>query len=405
MLCRRDRSPPCSNAAPRASRPSTPESRPAGEPEHEAGLRRDIRRLGTLLGQTLVRQEGPELLDLVERVRRLTRTDRDAAAGLAGARSTPTSATRLVRAFSTYFHLANVTEQVHRGRELRAIRAPRAAPGWRRPSTASQAAGHTPERGRRRPAPRSTCAPSSPRTPPRRPAARVLTKLRRIASLLDELERAIGPDGRRSTRSPSAASAAGSRRSSTSLWQTDELRVVRPDADRRGPQRRLLPRRAAPRRRPAHARGARRGAGADRRRAAARRAAADLRHLDRRRPRRQPERHAATTTLDVLVLQHEHAHPRRARRSSTSCAATSRPPCGSPARRRSSRPRCGPTSSAARARARATGGSTPRSPTGSRSPASARSSSNTRARIAERAPHEPGRDYLGTARAARRPRR
>ena len=44
-----------------------------------------------------------------------------------------------------------------------------------------------------------------------------------------------------------------------------------------------------------------------------------VRHLDRRRPRRQPERHAAAT-LDVLALQHDHAHPRRARRSSTSCA-------------------------------------------------------------------------------------
>ena len=43
-------------------------------------LRRDIRDLGDLLGRTLVRQEGEELLDLVERVRLAVRDDRAAAA-------------------------------------------------------------------------------------------------------------------------------------------------------------------------------------------------------------------------------------------------------------------------------------------------------------------------------------
>src|SRR3954465_6344072 len=89
--------------------------------ERDAGLRRDIRELGALLGRTLVRQEGEQLLELVERTRGLIRSDR-AAAGAPLGEGQPAGAIRLVRAFATYFHLANVAEQVHRGRELAAAR-------------------------------------------------------------------------------------------------------------------------------------------------------------------------------------------------------------------------------------------------------------------------------------------
>ena len=44
----------------------------ASEAGHSA-MRADIRRLGGMLGDTLVRQAGAEVLDLVERVRRLAR--------------------------------------------------------------------------------------------------------------------------------------------------------------------------------------------------------------------------------------------------------------------------------------------------------------------------------------------
>ena len=86
----------------------------------DAALRTDIRLLGDLLGETIEGQEGRELLDLVERVRALTRR---AKTGDDAARSELQTllehapletATALARAFATFFHLANVAEQVHR---------------------------------------------------------------------------------------------------------------------------------------------------------------------------------------------------------------------------------------------------------------------------------------------------
>src|SRR5580700_9393384 len=92
------------------------------EPElDDQAMRRDIRRVVGMLGHTLVRQDGPELLALVERVRAGSRDDKAATAAMLDGLDTET-ATRLVRAFVAYFHLANVTEQVHRGRALRAAR-------------------------------------------------------------------------------------------------------------------------------------------------------------------------------------------------------------------------------------------------------------------------------------------
>ena len=89
--------------------------------ERDAGLRRDIRELGALLGRTLVRQEGEQLLELVERTRGLIRSDRAAAASLL-AEVEPAAAIRLVREFRTYCNLANVAEMEHRGRELAELR-------------------------------------------------------------------------------------------------------------------------------------------------------------------------------------------------------------------------------------------------------------------------------------------
>ena len=90
--------------------------------ETHAALRASVRRLGELLGEALTRHEGA----------------RPAGAGRAGAapgpaagrrrraarrcspRSTTPTAVVLARAFTAYFQLANITEQLHRWQELAA---------------------------------------------------------------------------------------------------------------------------------------------------------------------------------------------------------------------------------------------------------------------------------------------
>ena len=90
-------------------------TQPSAVAADDADLRADVRRLGDLLGQTLVRQEGPELLALVEQVRKAVR-EGDGVELLASL--SLEDSVQLVRAFSTYFHLANVAEQVHRSRVI-----------------------------------------------------------------------------------------------------------------------------------------------------------------------------------------------------------------------------------------------------------------------------------------------
>ncbi|MGW1890250.1 phosphoenolpyruvate carboxylase [Streptomyces sp. NPDC002004] len=179
-----------------------------------AELRADIRRLGDLLGETLVRQEGPELLELVEKVRRLTREDGEAAARLLGGTELETAA-KLVRAFSTYFHLANVTEQVHRGRELRARRA---AEGGLLARTADRLKDADPEHVRAT-VQHLNVRPVFTAHPTEAARRSVLNKLRRVAELLDTP--VIESDRRRhDTRLAENIDL---------VWQTDELRVVRPE--------------------------------------------------------------------------------------------------------------------------------------------------------------------------------
>ncbi|OLB82243.1 MAG: phosphoenolpyruvate carboxylase [Actinobacteria bacterium 13_2_20CM_2_71_6] len=195
----------------------------AEQPEHidqDVALRADIRRLGMLLGKTLVRQEGQALLALVEEVRAQVRTDPDAAATRLAEVDVVTG-TKLARAFSTYFHLANVTEQVHRARELKRMRARKG--GW-----LDQAAQLISERG----VPADEIAAAARRLAirpvftahPTEAARRsILSKLRAVA---DEL------DAEAASNALYGAATPADRRLAELidlLWQTDELRLDRPD--------------------------------------------------------------------------------------------------------------------------------------------------------------------------------
>ncbi|HSG79393.1 MAG TPA: phosphoenolpyruvate carboxylase, partial [Acidimicrobiia bacterium] len=185
------------------------------------------RRLGHLLGETLVRQVGPELLELVERVRALTkvlREDPDPAKAaeldaLLGDQDLETII-RLTRAFTAYFYLANVAEQVHRVDVLTA-RSRRTA-GWLEATVdrileAGPPADEIAEVvGRLEVRPVFTAHPTE--------AARrsMLTKLADIADLL---HRRSDP---RATRGEIAGIDRRLAEVIDLMWQTDELRQSRP---------------------------------------------------------------------------------------------------------------------------------------------------------------------------------
>jgi len=184
----------------------------------DAGLRSDVRRLGDLLGQTLVRQEGPELLALVEEVRKSVREGNGAAIL---AKLSVEDSVQLVRAFSTYFHLANVAEQVHRARVLADARA--TGGSWLARAVdrieialMTQTPGHelTKEDIERWVSAMSV-RPVFTAHPTEAARRSVLNKLGSIAELLDD------------PRNPSQQDRLAE--TIDLLWQTDELRLGRPE--------------------------------------------------------------------------------------------------------------------------------------------------------------------------------
>jgi len=103
----------------------------------ELPLRRDVRSLGVLLGRVLVEQSGQALYETVERLRRLLiqqREEAGTASGESRAKELPqeakdavasldvTTAYRVTKAFASYFELTNLAETNHRKRRRRAAK-------------------------------------------------------------------------------------------------------------------------------------------------------------------------------------------------------------------------------------------------------------------------------------------
>jgi phosphoenolpyruvate carboxylase len=94
----------------------------------DAPLRRDVRLLGDLLGRVMVEQEGEELLAQEEEIRRVSRRARET--GDPAVRTELARAvgeldlerqTKILRAFTLFFQLANLAEQQHRVRRRRDV--------------------------------------------------------------------------------------------------------------------------------------------------------------------------------------------------------------------------------------------------------------------------------------------
>ena len=177
-----------------------------------AELRADVRRLGDLLGETIARQEGKSLLDLVEQVRQAVREDSPAGANLL-AKVNVDDSIRLVRAFNAYFHLANVAEQVHRARTLAHERG--SGESWLQRASHRIADQKISRDELARGVASLSVRPVFTAHPTEAARRSILSKLATIAELLDAKS---APENNR--RLAEAIEL---------LWQTDELRLERPE--------------------------------------------------------------------------------------------------------------------------------------------------------------------------------
>ena len=220
---------------------------PTGELK-EAPLRRDVRSLGTLLGEVLREQAGEPLYEAVEALRRSAIARREAEAPQNGV-SDPASASpglqqalacvrsysgdlhtayQLARAFSFYFELINLAETNHRKRRRLSLQLNQSAAA----SSAQRgdlrgtlrrlgAAGITADEARALLG-RICISPVFTAHPTEVARRSVMFKRRRISDLLEQLDRIPVPEAQLEALEHDLTAEI------TALWQTDDVRSARP---------------------------------------------------------------------------------------------------------------------------------------------------------------------------------
>ncbi len=205
----------------------------------DAPLRRDVRSLGILLGEVLREQAGDELYGIVEELRRIAiaRREADAAADDAAAeRSLQQALLRvnsldlaqaypLVRAFAFYFELTNLAETNHRKRRRLSLQLDADAPpqrgSLRGTLRSMRAAGYSAEEALT--LLEKVCVMPVFTAHPTEVARRtVMFKRRRIAEILEKLDGIPVPIERLAALEQELVA------EMTMLWQTDDVRRLRP---------------------------------------------------------------------------------------------------------------------------------------------------------------------------------
>src|SRR6516164_9145446 len=174
----------------------------ADEADKDVPLREDIRLLGRILGDTVREQEGEEIFELVEQIRRASirfhrdneiaaRRELEATLDSLSADQTLT----IVRAYSYFSHLANIAEDQHHIRRNRAHAIAGSAP---RPGSLAYAFQRTREMGAEPAAlgaffDRALVSPVLTAHPTEVRRKSTLTRELEIAELLDKRDHAVDP--------------------------------------------------------------------------------------------------------------------------------------------------------------------------------------------------------------------